>query len=149
MVLKVFIPIILQILYITMEVGRIEEGRKEERGELRKSKLTDITLSPATIPASTHLLIKIFRKNYWHPISRDLNSSQIGVPFPHKHNSSMMSGPSAEISIQSPLSRPGRDQMLLAVPISGFILPCCAVFPCPDVITLSISLWDPSLASLT
>lgn len=60
MVLKVFIPITLQILYITMEVGRIEEGRKEERGELRKSKLTDITLSPATIPASTHLLIKIF-----------------------------------------------------------------------------------------
>lgn len=32
MVLKVFIPIILQILYITMEVGRIEEGRKEEGG---------------------------------------------------------------------------------------------------------------------
>lgn len=32
MVLKVFIPIILQILYITMKVGRIEEGRKEEGG---------------------------------------------------------------------------------------------------------------------
>lgn len=61
----------------------------------------------------------------------------------------MTSGPSAEISIQSPLSRPGRDQMLLEVPISVFILPWSAVSQCPDVITLNISLWDPSLASLT
>lgn len=61
----------------------------------------------------------------------------------------MTSGPSAEISIQSPLSRPERDQILLAVLISVLRLPCFAVFQCPDVITLNISFWDPSLASLT
>lgn len=59
MVLKVFIPVILQILCITTEVGRIEEGRKEGGVELRKNKLTDITLSPQS------LLLLIFSSKYF------------------------------------------------------------------------------------
>lgn len=64
MILEVFIPILLQTVYITTddkEVGkRWGEGGEREREGLRKRKLIDVTLSPAPIPVSTLLFITTF-----------------------------------------------------------------------------------------
>lgn len=81
MVLKVFIPIILQILYITMKVGRIKEGRKEEGGNWgRANSLTSHFLQLQS------LLLLIFSSKFFERVIGILfpviSTSQIGVPFP-------------------------------------------------------------------
>lgn len=82
MVLKVFIPIILQILCIAMEVGRIEAERKEGWGIEEEQTHWYHTFS--TIPASTHLFIEIFLKELLASYFPWSQLQSIRCPIPHK-----------------------------------------------------------------